>query len=210
MSAQTNAQSLQSRTMSDPILMTRQATVRQNIDCAVHLLLDAEAFSSANLLAWAAIDVLRDVAKHREIRTSLDLIDEHIRSGKHREWYLHLKEHYNFAKHANKDPDKALVFNHDLVETAVFLAACDYQVLYGTLTFPMAMMQHWVLLRRPEFIDEGFRAETSVAKRLFGDTIDTRRLKEIYHTYQNNKAELEQMAQNVEGGLEVLEPVQGY
>jgi hypothetical protein len=169
--------------VSDAVMMTRQATARQNIDCAVHLLLDEAAFASANLLAWAAIDILRGVAKPMQ--------------GKRRDWYRHLKEHYNYAKHADQDPDKDLEFNHDLVEMAVFLAALDYQTIYRVSSIPMVMIVQWVLLQRPELFDDGFQPSTDVAKRLFGDAPTLGKLKDIYKSYRENRTELDRFVKEV-------------
>jgi hypothetical protein len=169
-----------------PALINRQKALREQIDAAIRLLLEDNAYVSANLLAWAAIDVLRDICKVEGKLTLANKIDEIIKPEHMNEWYSHQKEHYNFSKHANIDPYKVMLFNPKTVYFAVFRACIDYEQLFNKQSLPMILFKSWNYVTIPGLFVEGsnFVAE---ARKVFGNKPTKRDLLKHYRTFKDNE-----------------------
>ncbi len=171
--------------------ITRQQVARENLDMAIHILLTHGKLASANLLAWAAIDVIKGVAAHRGITTLGSAIEDMIITEKVGEWYRHLKEHYNYAKHADKDPEKILEFNFDAVVMAIFEGCVDYGEVFKAHSYPMVMIKAWMFASRPEFLkDTGDHLLGAALKAFPKGAADAKMLHDMYAVYDKHRAEI--------------------
>ena len=170
----------------EPILFSRQKALREQIYAAIGLLLEDNAYVSANLLAWAAIDVLRDIGKAEGRPTLAESINDLIKPEKVREWHLHQKEHYNFSKHANTDPYKVMLFEPRTVYFAVFRACVDYEQIFDKQSFPMMLFKSWHYATMPGLFIEGSRFVVT-AQKFFGERPATEDLLEHYEKFKANE-----------------------
>lgn len=173
-------------TNDDHLGVTRQRTAREEIDLAIHLLFTGGSLVCANLLAWAAIDVLKGVARSQGIVTfGESIITDIVREDRVREWYSLIKEHYNFSKHADKDPDKVVDLRPGAVQFAVFEALSDYQTIYTKPTIPMLMFQCFFVLTNPDIYDDPDLNMLATSRAFFGEhpTLETagQRYKEYFN-----------------------------
>lgn len=134
--------------------ITRQSAARQEIDTALDLLAQRGSLISAHVLAWAAIDLLRGVAKDIDVSTFGDTIDglfEH--EARNKVWSV-LKGAYNFAKHADRDPMRILDgFGEEEVCFALFHAVIDYGNVYRKMTPEMVLYRGWFFAHYPRYED---------------------------------------------------------
>jgi hypothetical protein len=137
--------------------VTRRQVAREELDAAVELIFRGSIIS-ANVLAWAALDVLRGVAKSRSIATFHDGMELMVRPEKLSEWRRALRSHYTFAKHSDKDPDAVIEkFNELPVEFVAYAASEDYFAIYGQYTVAMLLFKAWFSKRNIELLTEAGR-----------------------------------------------------
>lgn len=172
----------------DHLGVTRQRTAREEIDLAIHLLFTGGSLVCANLLAWAAIDVLKGVAKSRGLGTfSESIVTGIIREDRVREWYSLIKEHYNFSKHADKDPDKVVDLRPGAVQFAVFEALSDYQTIYIKPTIPMLIFQEFFILTNPDLYDDLELDMLATSRAFFGEYPTLETAGQSYQKYFNDR-----------------------
>jgi hypothetical protein len=155
----------------DEIKVTRQDATRQQIELAIDLLMRSKSLICANLLAWAAIDVLRAIADASGGNTFTASLDKHIKPEKLKQWYGFLKANYNFAKHADRDPDRSIELKSGAVEMAIFQAILDYREVYKNPTVPMLFYQGYMLGTNPELYREPNDVLIQQVKNYLGDDI---------------------------------------
>jgi hypothetical protein len=138
-------------------VVTRQDAARRQITTAIELILGGGDAVSANVLTWAATEMLRGVAEHRGVETFHATLESRIKPEFLRQWRDILKSHYNYAKHADRDPERVVEdFSPEATTWALFGAGIDYATLYGKRTWPMLVYHIWFLCRHPEItVDEG-------------------------------------------------------
>jgi hypothetical protein len=110
---------------------------------------------AVNLLAWAAVDVLRGLAKAAQKNTFLGVLEAGIRPEHVGKWRKLLKDHHNFLKHAAQDPGRVVEdFVPEAATWALFAAVEDYRSLFGMITFPMHLFWAWFTARNPNLLNE--------------------------------------------------------
>jgi hypothetical protein len=132
----------------------RRLMLRREIDAAIHLFFDGNDIP-ARILAWAALDVLRILLERAKIDSMHLRLEDHIRSEYVREWRGLLRDHYNYLKHADRDPDRVL-YDYRPATTAFNLlgAVADYGSLYRAHTLPMATFKAWAFARYPRILND--------------------------------------------------------
>lgn len=140
----------------DRPVVTRQQMLRRQIDEAIWLFLVREEPYVANLVAWAAVDVLRPLCKLAGKPTFRSRLDAAIRPEKLKEWRFYERQSYNFSKHADTDPEAVLERWHpDVAAMPIFFALTDYGVLFGIETVKMLTFKAWYLVEHPEILHDG-------------------------------------------------------
>jgi hypothetical protein len=101
--------------------------------------------------------MLRGVAEAKEIQTFHGTLEERVQSERVKEWRNILKSHYNYFKHADRDPERFIEdFSPDATTWALFAAQVDYYTIYKKRTWPMLVYHIWFLCRYPSIVyDEG-------------------------------------------------------
>lgn len=165
------------------ITVTRRQTAREEIDLAVHLLFTGGSLISANLLTWAATDVLKGVAKSKGIPIVADRMVTFIKPEKVKTFFNAIKAHYNFAKHADTDPDKTMKMNPTAVEFSLFNAIVDYGSVYDAHTVPMLLFKAYFLANRPEMFNGKAKQEIEGSLMVFGPAPSLSAAGEVYADY---------------------------
>lgn len=175
---------------ADQITISRRQTAREEADLAIHLLYTGGSLICANLLAWASIEVTNGVARHRGIATLTDLLTEKIRDDKRREWFSIVKQHYNFAKHADRDPELEVEINSDIVEFVVFEAVMNYREVYKQMTFPMLLHGTYMFAKFPEILHETGLSIAHAGHALLGEAPSISKVAKFYTAFVENKADV--------------------
>lgn len=132
----------------------RRLMLRQEIDAAVGLFFEGNNIAS-RVLAWASLDVLRPLMDQAGLETFHGSLEDHIRTEFVALWRDLLRNHYNYFKHADRDPDR-VIDDYRPVATAFHLlgAVADYRALYGTQTITMAILTAWFFARYPTVLND--------------------------------------------------------
>ncbi len=131
--------------------ITRRFAARSQIETSIDLFLRHSDYVSAHVLAWAAVEMLRGVAKAQGKETFHERMEDYIKEEHLKEWRDILKNHYNFAKHADRDPERILDdFRPELTSWVIFAGCLDYPKIYSQRTWPMLVFQSWFLCRNPK------------------------------------------------------------
>lgn len=137
----------------ETVTLTRQQAARAEIDTAIELLFEGGSPVAIDVLAWAAVEMMRGIAEHRGLDTFHGRIEERVRPEYLKEWRRIHKEHYNFFKHADRDPDRvADSFRPEATTYALFGACMDYDTLFNCQTLAMMSYGAWFLARHPTFV----------------------------------------------------------
>jgi hypothetical protein len=188
----------------DKTTVTRQQAARAEIDTAIELLFYSGSPIAIDVLTWAAVEMMRGIAEHRQLQTFQSMIEERIKPEGLKEWRRIQKEHYNFFKHADRDPSRESDnFMPEATTYSLFGAAVDYQVVFGQLTFAMLSYIAWFMARHPNFVLPPFSEMTTAFARHLGHPQDKplrESLVEVATLYRDAKARpylLEQLAESV-------------
>lgn len=131
-------------------VMTRRVIAARQLDAAVRNLVLDEDIVAAHLLGWAALDVISDVAAglgRETVRGGMTaLMSPELRKA----WRRAERDHYNFMKHADRDPDRTIRLAPDLTTFALYVACRDYVKTFDDSTPVMAVYTGWYLSQTPE------------------------------------------------------------
>lgn len=134
----------------EKIRLSRRDVARSEVDTAIELLFTGNNHVAINLLAWAAVDVLRGLCQAHGIETFMTRFYDSIRPEFHKEFRETLKDHYNYFKHAKNDPNRVVEdFCPEASTYALLVAVEDYRALFQKLTFPMYVFRSWFMARNP-------------------------------------------------------------
>ncbi len=135
----------------EALQITRRFAARSQIETSIDLFLRHSDYISAHVLAWSAVEMLRGIAKTQGKETFHERLEDHIRSEYLKDWRDHLKSHYNWAKHADRDPERILDdFRPETTSWTLFAACLDYSEIYSQRTWTMFVFHHWFLCRNPK------------------------------------------------------------
>lgn len=142
-------------TKLDSVSFTRRYAARSQIETAIELFLRRSDPVSAHVLAWSAVEMMRGVAMARNIPTFHEQLEDWIKPEGLKFWRDRLKTHYNYAKHADRDPERIVDdFKPEFTGNILFAACFDYNLLYLQRTWRMTVMQSWFFCRNPKFAKE--------------------------------------------------------
>lgn len=136
--------------------ISRRRILRSQIETGIWLVGVRQEFVVANMVAHAAIEVLRSLAKEAGKPTFKGVIEKHVNPEAIQFWRTCDRAAYNFAKHADRDPVADLEgFHHEIARLNVFAAVNDYGEVFGELTPPMLIYRSIEVMRRPGLIVPG-------------------------------------------------------
>lgn len=126
------------------------------MDTAIELFLSERDAVSAHVLASAATEVLRGLAKHNGIESFDAQLEKILVPGKEQDWRAAVNRHYNFFKHADRDADIGDIdFDPDITGYELLAGLQDYQSLFKIITTPMAIFRgYWVKTNPQIFVAE--------------------------------------------------------
>jgi hypothetical protein len=131
--------------------------VRRHIETSIILLaMEGDAFS-VHLLAHASDDMLFSIAEHRGLSLPHDY-KIHVKQEHQVEFKRLVKKHYNWAKHADRDPD-ALYEGPDvdalggINEMQILLNVQGYTLLAGHRTSIMSKFLSLITIKKPNLFD---------------------------------------------------------
>jgi len=130
-----------------PEKLSRKDAARLELDASVRNFFLNEDLIAAHLLAWAALDVISDVGKARGVRTLRKMMSEKADENTRKAWSKAERDHYNFMKHADRDPDRTVRLLPDMTTFAMYTACRDYLAVFGDNTSSMAIFMGWFLNR---------------------------------------------------------------
>lgn len=149
--------------------VTRQDTARREIVTAIDLVLGGGDAVSANVLTWAALEVLRGVATARGIETLTAELEDRIKPQAIKMWRELQKGHYNYFKHADRDTDRVVDdFRPEATTWALHSACIDYSRIYETYTWSMIVYKIWFLCRYPDIAMDSGQELVGVSARSLG------------------------------------------
>lgn len=128
---------------------------KRNLEQALLLFFESGDVVATHVLASAAREVLRQLAKPSGVKSLNDILLEHIKPGKTDEVLAKLNEANNFFKHAGRDSGKVIEFNPESTEFILWDATTLYQRLVGELPSLVATYLGWFVLKRKNiFMDD--------------------------------------------------------
>ena len=142
--------------MSEKLSLTRRQVLSRQIDSAIWLLRVRREPVVANMIAHAAIDVMRSLAKNCGARTFKGSIEVYIKPEKLKEYRYLDRLAYNFAKHADRDPAAELEdFNPVISDYNVLASVIDFGEIFKTQTPFMLAFRSCELAKNQDILEVG-------------------------------------------------------
>ena len=168
------------------VSIDRRRLVREEIETAIDLTFMQGSAIAANLLASAARDVMRGIAEFKGVILLGQKMEAAIKPEKLAEVRNLMRANYNFAKHADRDPQKFLpAFNPEESLLNLFLAVGEYQILYQQSTIPMIILSHWMIARHPQIIESDSVLHSSSP--YFGEGASLEKVAKLYEEWKTDK-----------------------
>jgi hypothetical protein len=150
------------------ITVTKRLAARHEIDGAIYAIGLQRNYLAAEVLASAALDVIRGVGKANGKRTLSDDFDDIVKPEKKRELNDLLRKPYNFMKHSDRDAGTAIdTYEPDAAVWRTFWACVDYARTFSSGTMPMYLFQSWHCCRYPDIILEAAKLKLSAFQNLY-------------------------------------------
>ncbi|UZK65643.1 hypothetical protein [Sphingomonas sp. M1-B02] len=175
--------------------LSREEVIRQEIETAIDLFWSGGSLVTANLIAWAAIDLCNDIASHRGDKTLSQIINDTKDTVQKRSWFGQLKKGYNQSKHGDKDPTDHVFLSTEVVRLAIFQAAEDYRMCFDKLHTPMMFFQSWMYASDPAIVKPERADLVTGAITLFGKEPGMDRARGVWAAYKSNRIEFDRLMQ---------------
>ena len=121
--------------MKEPIHKIDAAS--RQLDTAIMLWFSESDPIPVHTLACSAHEIIKDINKHRKgppLFFDSDFVKNIFAKKYHKEIEKHLKKHYNFFKHANKDHDEYVEFDQFLTELFIMFSCIGLRNLGNNIT----------------------------------------------------------------------------
>ena len=109
----------------------------RQLDTAITLWFSESDPISIHTLACSAHEIIKDINKHRKgppLFFDSDFVKNIFAEKYHHEIEKHLKNHYNFFKHANKDPDEFIEFDQFFTQLFIMFSCIGLRNLGSKFT----------------------------------------------------------------------------
>jgi hypothetical protein len=153
----------------EEIRLTKRDVASRQIDAAIDLIFSQASIVPSHTLTWAALEILRGVARSQKIQTMDGEFELRIKPAHMNEFHKHIKRHYNFFKHADKDPNGVTNdFRPESTIWTLFMCCHDYRRIYGQQTWPMFVYIFWFFCRNPQLTESDLTSLVSRLQKSFG------------------------------------------
>lgn len=126
---------------------------RRQLETAIRLWFAGGDPVSVHTLAYAAYEIIHAVSKKRNPSRSPLLFDSSvIKEEKRHIWASHLKEHGNFFKHGNNDPDGLINFRPGITDFFLLFSVVGLQYAGERLGGTETAIYSWFNLHRPDIL----------------------------------------------------------
>lgn len=151
----------------DIIQTTKRKVAREEIETAIRLMFRSKSYIAVNILAWAAVDILRALAEVAGKETLREKLAKSIRPDKLKFWRNLERESYTFFKHADKDTFKDLSFRPEGTAFVLAYAVADYGTVYSQNTLLMRLYLAWFMSRYPDVFNSGIEGQADYFRETF-------------------------------------------
>jgi len=135
-----------------PETVSKLDAARRQLSTAISLFIREQDTISTHTLTAAGHQILLDLAKVRGV-ASLTKDSPHVRPERRAEFAAAVNEAENFFKHADRDPNKVLVFRPAQTEYLLLDAVLIYQQLSGRPFQSGLVYMVWFIAGHPDLID---------------------------------------------------------
>jgi hypothetical protein len=148
----------------DELVLSKRDVAREQLDLSIHLIFRHKHYVAANTLAWAAHDVLVNIAKHRSMVSAGVSFEQYIKPEFRKQWRSILRRAYTFSKHADRDPEDTIRdFRPEATVWTIMNAIIDSNI-FGGRSLAMLVFQIWFMCRHPDVLDDDqLRLATTMA-----------------------------------------------
>ncbi len=134
-------------------MISKRDVARTEIEGAIRSLFYFRDLTCAYVLTWAAYDIVNPVSKARGVSPVEDEFESALDGISVPEWRKIRRRHYNFFKHADRDPDEMIEpIQRELVEVQLFVCILDFQGAFQTLSPLQVLYLTWFTSLHPEFV----------------------------------------------------------
>jgi hypothetical protein len=128
---------------------------KRQLEVAVRLFFFEGEPVSLHTLVGAAYNLLRDINRHLDGEPLFvkETLVEHVRPQMKEEFLWMVNEAENFFKHADRDPDRTLLFHTGQTETLLWDACQAYRRLTSEASPTLLSYEWWVHLTQPEIFE---------------------------------------------------------
>ena len=139
------------------ITVTKLDAARRQLRTAIRLWFNDGDPVAIHTLAYAAYEIIHVVSKKRN-RTRLLVFDSPMIKNEYRSaWNKKIKEHANFFKHANIDPDGSIAFVPALSILFLTAATAGIRLLSERPSIEEFAFVTWFFYHRPDWLNPRFR-----------------------------------------------------
>jgi hypothetical protein len=177
------------------VKIIKRIVARQEIEAAIDLFLARSSFIAANVLAWAAVDVLRSTIEAQGRCTLRSIVEKTIRPDKIDFWRKIERSSYTYSKHADRDPEDDHSFHPEAVSFVLFTAIADYGTAYSQCTITMNIFRAWIMAMYPDLFLGPVKTQSAMFRNLFsikeGSTFaeSLKPASNLYRAYQGSPAD---------------------
>lgn len=149
--------------------LSKRLVAQRELEAAIRLLLQHRDHVSAYVLAWAAYDIVGPISRSRGIQSIEEEFEGELAPASLKDWRKMRRRHYNFFKHADRDPDEVVDdVPRELVEAQIFISNLDFQGAFETLSPIQALYMSWFTGVYPQFVRPESEATIGGLARLIG------------------------------------------
>jgi hypothetical protein len=139
------------------ITVTKLDAARRQLRTAIRLWFNDGDPVAIHTLAFAAYEIIHVVSKKHNRTRPLIFDTPMIKDQYRSDWNKKIKEHANFFKHANIDPDGSIEFAPALSILFLMAATAGIRLLSGRHSIEEFAFVTWFFYHRPDWLNPRFR-----------------------------------------------------
>ncbi len=137
--------------------ITKLAAAERQLDTAITLWFSEADTVSIHTLVCSSHEIIRTINRLQKgykdfLYDSLRIKDEY-----RKKWADALKQHYNFFKHAGRDPDKFITFDPKIKEIFILCTIAGLELLDIKPNIIREAFNFWIYIHRPSLLTEEFK-----------------------------------------------------
>lgn len=165
--------------------ITKLAAAERQLDTAIALWFSEADTVSIHTLTCSAHEIIRTTNRLQKEHKDILYDSLRIKEEYRKKWADTLKQHYNFFKHAVRDPDKTITFNPRITEVFILCSIDGLELLGIKPNIIREAFNVWTYIHRTSLLTEKF-------KKLFINLFSANDLREIkriqrrefFHSYK--------------------------